>query len=138
MGYPTPQVRTLAAWEAPSLGMALELLENASAVGAPPDFDSVTRDTFKEGKQPRLTLTQALNIAVTVARAGAWLHTRGLMHGDIYLHNTLRVPAAKPTDDVVRLSDFGAACAYDRNEFPLIERLGMPTAMSMSMSMFTM
>ena len=36
------------------------------------------------------TPRQALHVALTVARAGAWLHERGLMHGDVYLHNTLR------------------------------------------------
>ena len=103
--------------------MALELLDGAGAVGAPPDFGSVTRDTFVSGQQPKLTLTQALNVAVTVARAGAWLHDHELMHGDIYLHNTLRVAAAESKNDVVRLSDFGAACAYDRAQFPLMEKI---------------
>ena len=46
------------------------------------------------------------------------------MHGDVYLHNTLRVPAVGgASHDVVRLSDFGALCAYDRAEFPLMESL---------------
>ena len=142
-------VRTLAAWEHPSLGMAVELLEGASAVGGPPNFGSVTRDTFAEGRHDRLSARQAHHIALRVARAGAWLHERGLMHGDIYLHNTLRVAAAakdgsKPNGkrrrdggagadaageagedvgDVVRLSDLGAACAYDRASHPMLERL---------------
>jgi hypothetical protein len=138
-------VRTLAAWERPALGMAVELLEGASAVGGPPNFDSVTRDTFTEGKHERLTARQAHQVALVVARAGAWLHERGLMHGDVYLHNTLRVAAAAaaaPTtgkrrrgsqaeggdaagdsDDVVRLSDLGAACAYDRTRHPQLEAL---------------
>jgi hypothetical protein len=72
-----------------------------------------------------------------------WLHSRGLMHGDIYLHNTLRVPApstasatsasgkrtrdaaaaASDDGDVVRLSDLGAASAYDRAAHPGVEQL---------------
>ena len=140
-------VRTLAAWETPSLGMALELLEGASAVGAPPNFDTITRDTFKAGVHAKLTPREAHRVALTVARAGSWLHARGLVHGDMYLHNTLRVPAAKASSsasgrggggrgskrsreaadgaagDVVRLSDLGAATAYDRSAHPGVERI---------------
>lgn len=120
-------VRTLAAWEAPSLGMAVELLDGAAAVGGPPSFDSVTRDTFTEGKHARLTAAQALHVAATVARALRWLHARGMAHGDVYLHNTLRVPGraggADAVPDAVRLSDLGAACAYDRAAHPAVEKL---------------
>ena len=124
-------VRTLAAWESPSLGMALELLEGASAVGGPPNFGTVTRDAFTDGKQPKLGVLEAFNVAVTVARAGEWLHTRGLMHGDVYLHNTLRVAGSsralgrppRAMDDIVRLSDLGAACAYDRGAHAGLEKI---------------
>jgi len=112
-------VRTLAAWETPSLGMAVELLEGASAVGGPPSFASVTRDAFVEGKHARLTPAQAREVARAVARAGAWLHARGLAHCDIYLHNTLRVAET----EVVKLSDLGAACAYDRHGHTAVEKL---------------
>ncbi len=85
-------VRALAAWEAPALGMAVELLRGAGAVGGPPNFDTCTRDTFTEGKHPRLSAAAAAHVAAAVCRACEWLHARGLIHGDVYLHNTLRVP----------------------------------------------
>ena len=40
-------------WEQPALGMAVELLRGASAVGGPPNFDTCTRDTFTEGTHAR-------------------------------------------------------------------------------------
>ena len=40
-------VRTLAAWEQPALGMAVELLRGASAVGGPPNFDTCSREAFE-------------------------------------------------------------------------------------------
>jgi serine/threonine protein kinase len=116
-------VRTLAAWEAPSLGMAVELLDGASAVGGPPSMSSVTRDAFDEGKHAKLSARQAVEVARTVARAAAWMHARGLMHGDLYLHNTLRAPRDEGEADIVRLSDLGAACAYDRHAHAGLERL---------------
>jgi len=108
-------VRALAAWEQPSLGMAVELLRGASAAGGPPNFDTCTRDTFTEGMHARRSAAGALHVVLAVCRACAWMHARGLCHGDVYLHNTLLVPPEDSGDGGdVRLSDLGATCAYDR------------------------
>ena len=53
------------------------------------------------------------------------------LKGDVYLHNTLRVAGSsralgrppRAMDDIVRLSDFGAACAYDRMAHAGIEKI---------------
>ncbi|PZR05024.1 MAG: protein kinase [Archangium gephyra] len=69
-------------------------------LGAPPDFQSCTRDVMS------LTLgaAQSLRIARHVAEVGAQLHERGVLHGDLYAHNT-RVD----DEGDVLLGDFGAA-----------------------------
>ncbi|MGV3624017.1 MAG: leucine-rich repeat-containing protein kinase family protein [Archangium sp.] len=69
-------------------------------LGAPPDFESCTRDVMTIS----LSEVQALRIAKHVAEVGAHLHSRGVLHGDLYAHNT-RVDAA---GDVL-VGDFGAA-----------------------------
>ena len=121
-------VRTLAAWEQPALGMAVELLRGASAVGGPPNFDTCTRDTFTEGKHARRSAAGAQHVALAVCRACAWMHARGLCHGDVYLHNTLLVPPEGDGDGGdVRLSDLGATCAYDRAEGTHLERVRLTT-----------
>jgi len=115
-------VRTLGTWEQPTLGMALELLDGATAVGGPPSFESVTRDTFIEGKHEKLLPAQAVAVALQVAHACNWLHTRGICHGDVYLHNTLRVTSGESAG-TIRLSDLGAACTYDRLRDAVLERI---------------
>jgi serine/threonine protein kinase len=54
------------------------------------------------------TLRAALRIAQGIAAAAAHLHTRGIMHGDLYAHNILTNEAGASL-----LSDFGAACFFD-------------------------
>lgn len=103
-------VRTLAVFEAPRLGMCLELLEGAVAAGSPPSFATVERDVIDPAKHA-MGAHAAARVALVIARACAWMHARGLTHGDVYLHNTLLVRG--PALDA-RLSDFGAASAYDR------------------------
>ena len=116
-------VRSLAAWNRPTLGMCVELLEDASAVAGPPSFESVTRDAFIEGKHPKLSAAEAIYVAIRVALACNWLHRHGIYHGDVYLHNTLRSTLNCEDSEVsysellnrddVRLSDLGAATVYD-------------------------
>ena len=71
----------------------------------PPSLDSCTRDVYAPG----LVLPQPVcqRLARTLAGAVAHLHAQGVMHGDLYAHNTLWHPA---TGDAL-LSDFGAATA---------------------------
>jgi len=106
-------VRTLAVFKEPQLGMCMELLEGATAASGPPSFDTVTRDALDLASKA-LSPNAALTVALTVARACAWLHSMGIIHGDVYLHNTLYTRSGSHESvDNVRLSDLGAAGAYD-------------------------
>lgn len=75
-------------------------------LGGPPDLDSCTRDTYDE--EVSFALPVVLRIARGIASAVLHLHTRGVMHGDLYAHNIL-------VDEVGEsiLGDFGAASFYD-------------------------
>merc|ERR1719150_2105087 len=113
--------------------MILELLEGAVAAASPPSFATVTRDALRKdgGKGPSLSVASALDVARAVAQAIAYLHGKGLVHGDVYLHNTLVVldegsskgAGASPAVCDVRLSDFGAAAAVDGEDFEALRRL---------------
>jgi hypothetical protein len=74
-----------------------------TVLAGPPSLASCTRDVY----DPALHLSpvQARTLAHDVASAVAHLHARGVMHGDLYAHNTLWHPATGHA----RLSDFGAA-----------------------------
>ena len=91
-------------------GLVMELIpRHFYNLGMPPNFDSCTRDVFREGMQ--LSVEQIVKIAGTVASVAAQLHDRGIMHGDLYAHNTL-VDAQGNT----MFGDFGAACFYDKTD----------------------
>ena len=110
-----------------ALGLVMELAPG-SLLGAPPSFASVTRDTF--APTAACGAVKALRVARAVAAALAHMHSQGLVHGDVYLHNVLATvegegacgtgpaPAAKATAAAVaeeaertqvRLCDLGAA-----------------------------
>ncbi|WOD41715.1 leucine-rich repeat-containing protein kinase family protein [Nodosilinea sp. E11] len=101
-------------------GLVLPLVPDTYQVmGGPPSLESCTRDTYPADTTFSLAATQA--IARGVAAAAAHLHQRGILHGDLYPHNTL----INPVGDA-RLSDFGAASFYDptdRAVAPALERL---------------
>lgn len=122
-GHPS-LVGVLGTFEEPRPGMVLEKIDGAVAAASPPSIPhfTVTRDLLpaQGGKGPSFTAAAALRIARAVARGCEYLHKRGLLHGDVYLHNTLVVPegpreSSGLTD--VRLSDFGAAAAVDDPAF---------------------
>jgi hypothetical protein len=99
------------------LGLLLEYIPDIYRnLGIPPDFETCTRDTFKEGST--LGVETILEIAKAIASAAAHLHSRGVMHGDLYAHNILI-----NDDDHCYLGDFGAASFYEphRKEFERIE-----------------
>ena len=56
-------------------------------LGLPPSFDTCTRDVFLPGTA--FSIRQVVAIALAIASAAAHLHKRGIMHGDLYAHNTL-------------------------------------------------
>ncbi|MDN3582350.1 protein kinase domain-containing protein [Mucilaginibacter flavus] len=88
-------------------GLVMELIPpRFFNLGMPPSLASCTRDVFKEGFN--LSLNQVLKIATTIASLAAQLHRHGIMHGDLYAHNTLIDEAGNTL-----FSDFGAASFYD-------------------------
>ena len=74
-------------------------------LGAPPNFNTCTRDTFKPGTE--FYPEDILKISQAIADVSAHIHSKGIMHGDLYAHNTL-------IDDQVNIifGDFGAATYY--------------------------
>lgn len=75
-------------------------------LGNPPSLESCTRDTYNQ--QTAFTLTEALRVAKGIASAAQHLHSRNIMHGDLYAHNIL----INQTGHSI-LGDFGAASFYD-------------------------
>ncbi len=78
-------------------------------LGLPPSFDTCTRDVFLPGTA--FSIQQVVAIALAIASAAAHLHKRGIMHGDLYAHNTL----VNAHHDTI-FGDFGAASLYDVND----------------------
>lgn len=106
-----------------ALGMPMLDMARYSVLGNTPSFQSVSRDTYPEGK--KFQTARAYRWAVGIARALDHLHSKGICHGDVYGHNTL-------VDDVdgdlpALMSDFGAAWFFppDSQLAPLIERMEM-------------
>lgn len=126
-----------AAEEEDTEGLVMEFLSPAEwqSLGGPPSFDSVTRDTYPPGTAR--TAAEIAAVARGLASACAALHAAGVIHGDLYAHNTLFRSAAvavaaaavlrtdRPTDrpglgestaradkPAAKLSDFGAAFFY--------------------------
>ena len=88
-------------------GIVLELIPPTYKVlGNPPSFESCTRDVFPEG----ITLTQLQKerILSGVKSAMDHLHSKGILHGDLYAHNTLF-----NEEGHAFFGDFGAATFFD-------------------------
>lgn len=77
----------------------------------PPSLVSCTRDCYASGT--RFTLDDVLRIAYGIASASQHLHSRGIMHGDLYAHNILH----NGQGDCL-LGDFGAASFIPSNNQP--------------------
>lgn len=92
------------------MGLVLELIPPSfKNLAGPPSFDTCTRDTFKEGTQ--FSSETILKISQSIADAVKHLHSKGIMHGDLYAHNTLFDDKANTI-----FGDFGAATLYDLND----------------------
>ncbi|MEJ7557444.1 MAG: leucine-rich repeat-containing protein kinase family protein [Pedobacter sp.] len=95
-------------------GLVMELIPASfHNLGDPPSLESCTRDLFREGL--KLEPEQALKIASTIASVAAQLHSKNIMHGDLYAHNILI-----DADCNTLFSDFGAASFYENS---LIEKI---------------
>ncbi|MBY0243152.1 MAG: leucine-rich repeat-containing serine/threonine-protein kinase [Burkholderiaceae bacterium] len=75
-------------------------------LAGPPSLHSCTRDVYDDHK--RFDAGAALRIAYGIASAAAHLHAQGILHGDLYGHNTLHCPRGRAL-----LGDFGAASFFD-------------------------
>ncbi|OCX52149.1 protein kinase [Mucilaginibacter sp. PPCGB 2223] len=98
-------------------GLVMELIpQRFFNLGITPSFESCTRDVFD--KDLKISAGQALKIAGTIASLVAHLHSKGIMHADLYAHNTL-------IDDEgnTLFGDFGAACFYDRQDTRMAQAL---------------
>lgn len=87
----------------PLLSTSWEILAN------PPDFSSCTRDIYEP--EFRIEPEKALEILRCTTRAMIHLHSKAILHGDLYAHNILwDVREGKAI-----LSDFGAACVIPQH-----------------------
>jgi len=101
------------------MGIVMELISSDyTNLGNPPSFETCTRDVFPESV--RFTFSQVVSISKCISSAMEHLHNQGILHGDLYAHNTMTNP-----DGRALLGDFGAATRYDRNTIfsKLLEKL---------------
>lgn len=100
-------------------GLVMELISSDyTNLGNPPSFETCTRDVLNPNVY--YSVNQVLTILKSVASVGVHLHKRGILHGDLYAHNTM-----VNQDGNALLGDFGAATFYNVNSenASLIERL---------------
>jgi hypothetical protein len=100
-------------------GLVLDLIPvGFRNLASPPSFQSCSRDVYPNS--PCFSAPNVLSYARGVAAAAHHLHSRGIMHGDLYGHNIL------VSSDHVLVSDFGAACIYQGNsvlDSAMLERI---------------
>jgi len=110
-------IKVLARLEHKHLGLVLEYIASKFVnLGNPPNFATCTRDTFEN--KSHFTMESLLKIAQAISSASAHLHSRRVMHGDLYAHNIL-------IDDAYNtyLGDFGAASFYPAKDALSYERV---------------
>ncbi|CAN8106061.1 unnamed protein product [Discula destructiva] len=97
-------------------GLVMQLISpHYRTLGQPPSMQSCTRDNYPaDAKSSRDT---ALGILAGIAAAAAHLHSKGIVHGDLYAHNILT------SENHALLGDFGAATVYGTRYAPLLEGL---------------
>jgi hypothetical protein len=101
--------------QAQALVMPLIAPEFSNLAG-PPSLESCTRDVYAPTQ--RFGWPATLRIACAMAAATQHLHSRGILHGDLYAHNILH----NAQGDAL-LSDFGAAAFFDVHDATLAEGL---------------
>jgi hypothetical protein len=80
-------------------------------LAGPPDFESCTRDVYPKGAS--FLAPMVLRIMTGIASAAEQLHARGVVHGDLYAHNTMVETLGTDASGHALLGDFGAAMVYD-------------------------
>lgn len=78
-------------------------------LGGTPSLESCTRDVYSQDTS--FPWAVVLRIAQGIAAVTAHLHTRGILHGDLYAHNILVNEVGESL-----LGDFGAAAVYDTTD----------------------
>lgn len=90
-------------------GLVMPLVPKSyTSLGLPPNLVEYTRDAYEDGV--KFSEPVIVTIAIGIADALEHLHSRGIMHGDVYAHNILFSPEGD-----AKLCDFGASSLYDRN-----------------------
>jgi hypothetical protein len=101
-------------------GLVMSLIDtDFKNLAEPPSLDSCTRDMYSA--DTTFTLQAVLRMALGIAAAAQHLHSRGIMHGDLYAHNILHCGAGE-----VLLGDFGAAsfiAAEDERRAHALQRI---------------
>ncbi len=88
-------------------------------LGLPPTLETCSRDVYPVGFN--LSLSHTLKILQGIADASTHMHTRGIMHGDLYAHNIMIDAEANSI-----LGDFGGASFFEPKEVEIrngLERL---------------
>lgn len=89
------------------LGLLLECIPASFRnLGNPPSFETCTRDTYEDSAF--FTLETINAVVKAIASVALHLHSKSLMHGDLYAHNILI-----DANSSCYLGDFGAASFYD-------------------------
>jgi len=84
-------------------GCVMALIDPAFRnLAGPPSMDSCTRDVYAADQG--FSLESLLKLVSGIASAARHLHSRGIMHGDLYAHNILQTVRGDAL-----LGDFGAA-----------------------------
>lgn len=100
-----------------SPGIVMPLVDaDFTSLAGPPSMDSCSRDVYPAER--RFTVNAAWRIARHLAEATAHLHARGILHGDLYAHNTLW-----RADGRSLLGDFGAASFLPAGDAPFSQAL---------------
>eukprot|EP00581_Thalassiosira_minuscula_P014047 CAMPEP_0183718650 /NCGR_PEP_ID=MMETSP0737-20130205/11854_1 /TAXON_ID=385413 /ORGANISM="Thalassiosira miniscula, Strain CCMP1093" /LENGTH=547 /DNA_ID=CAMNT_0025948247 /DNA_START=260 /DNA_END=1903 /DNA_ORIENTATION=+ len=89
-------------------GMVMDLIKGTYPLGKVPSFDTVTRDEGPALHSENLKREQVLSVVFNIVSALEYIHSIGVSHSDVYLHNVLR-----DGKYVARLSDWGASFIYD-------------------------
>jgi len=75
-------------------------------LGKAPDMATLVRDVF--GPDQTLDAPALGRLAYDLADTLAYVHSKGVMHGDVYAHNVLGAPGKRAI-----LGDFGCGVVYD-------------------------
>jgi tRNA A-37 threonylcarbamoyl transferase component Bud32 len=103
-------IKVLARLEHKHLGLVLEFISPRFInLGNPPNFETCSRDTY--AKDFSLKCEDIYKIIKAVVSAAKHLHSKGLMHGDLYAHNIL-----VDSEYETYLGDFGAASFYESSD----------------------